>query len=470
MTASFNKQAAKMANKAIKEGKATLQAEDILKRQHQSWLVGETEGRDAFNNLRRKGGNKLSYEDVEVIARHLHDEIRVLKQRLRTNGMGIGEFCIRYGISDASNSSKELHRLILAPGKRPADIRLRRSAGKYRSLIEAISKITNESVSALTDRVLFGTSLHPTEQKVGRSEAQIVQTTLQRIVDMIDDEFGLYEKFMETAQQKANHVANGGTEYWPMVNYSVPISDPIYSSTYKQDRDDALDPRFAYWPSMAVYDLAENALPNVCLFNRVLQDSNFFYVPHVPLGVVEIMNLPARKKSITDYEAAVRKTLEYGREASRLGGKSWVAGEYSIQDEWDPDKQCPTGQIGYDKEILRGTNFAWLIIYPTQDGSRLMPMFYIAYEEGGPYILPLSVRSLEIFRDAIWFNETEHMSVFDRIKELLGYRPGTPRVIEDGFRRTAPWFDRNPFYKMKQQCADELQMLDTFCQQLWEKK
>ena len=92
-----------------------------------------------------------------------------------------------------------------------------------------------------------------------------------------------------------------------------------------------------------------------------------------------------------------------------------------------------------------------------------MPMLYIAEEEGGPYILPLDARNLEIFRDAIWLNETEHMSVFGRIKELLGYREDTPKAIEDGLRRTAPWLDHNPFFH-------DRQMFDAFSQQLWEGK
>ena len=121
--------------------------------------------------------------------------------------------------------------------------------------------------------------------------------------------------------------------------------------------------------------------------------------------------------------------------------------ENSIIDDWDSEKACPVGQLDFSDGCARGTDFAWLIIYPTRDGSRLMPMLYIAYQEGGPYILPLDARSLEIFRDAIWFDETRHMSVFDRIKELLGYRAGTPRVIEDGFRRTSPWLDHNPFFR-----------------------
>lgn len=59
-------------------------------------------------------------------------------------------------------------------------------------MIEAISKVTNEGVSTLADRVLIGTSPHPAKQIGNLSESEKVQTALQRIVDKIDDEFGLY--------------------------------------------------------------------------------------------------------------------------------------------------------------------------------------------------------------------------------------------------------------------------------------
>lgn len=134
MTRSIKRQAAKIANKAIRQAdeqaKATVQDnQEFVKRLEESRLVGETEGRDAFANLRRLRGEKLPHGDEVVIARHLYDELPVLKQHLRARGIGIGEFCTRYGITDVSETSKELHRLILAPGKNPADVRLRRGAG-----------------------------------------------------------------------------------------------------------------------------------------------------------------------------------------------------------------------------------------------------------------------------------------------------------------------------------------------------
>lgn len=487
MTGSIKKQAAKIANKAIRQAdeqaKATVQEkQELVKRLTESAFVSETEGRDAFANLRRQGGGKLPPGDEVVIARHLYDELPVLKRHLRNKRMGIGDFCIRYGITDVSQTSKELHRLILAPNKNPADVRLRRGAGKYRSLIEAISKITNESVSTLADRVMFGTTLHPAKQMGDLSEAEKVQVALQRMVDKIDGEFDLYEKFMDVARLKAEHITAGGKEYWPLCEPCSPFElwgEAINSSgsdylikQYNQELEDATNIRFSFWIRDAYREseLAPNGFPNVVLYNSVLQDSNFFYVPHAPLGVIEFANLPERKQSIADFELVVKGTLEHWRTFYPEYGATLVSREYAINDGWDADKQCPIGQLDCDNGASRGHSFAWLIIYPTQDGSRLMPMLYIAYEEGGPYIMPLSARNLEIFRDAIWFNETEHMSVFDRIKELLGYRPNTPRTIEEGFRRTAPWLNHNPFFKMKQKHADDLQMLDDFCQQQWGKK
>jgi hypothetical protein len=88
----------------------------------------------------------------------------------------------------------------------------------------------------------------------------------------------------------------------------------------------------------------------------------------------------------------------------------------------------------------------------------------------GPYLLPLDIRNLDIFRDAIWLNEKEHMPAFERIKELLGYRPGACSVIEDGLRQTASWLDHNPIFKIRRQKSNDLEMLSAFCNQLWEKK
>lgn len=506
MTASVKKQAAKIASKVIKQAgeqaKATVQEKQtFIKRLEESNQARETEGRDAFNSLRRLKGEKLAQGDETIIARHLYDELLALKRHLRAKGMGIGEFCSRYNITDASESSKELHRLTLPPDKDPNAVRLRRAAGKYRLLIEAISKVTNESASSLADRVLMGTSLHPAIQLGSLSEAEKLQTALQRIVDKIDSEFGLYAKFMETAKIKSEHIASGGKEHWPLWEPISPFDDcwrretfniPVKESDlneYAQEIADASDAKYAFWKRKIEYEHVDSHAALEKLFGHpierteapsspypnppdsgALQDSEFFYVPHAPLGVIEFANLADRNNSIAEYEQSIIDNIKRWRTFIPEYGTTHVAHESAIQDDLDSEMLRPVGQLDFSEGRSRGTDFAWLIIYPTQDGSRLMPMLYIAYQEGGPYILPLDARNLEIFRDAIWLNETEHMSGFDRIKKLIGYLPGTPTAIEDGLRRTAPWFGHNPHFKIKQQRSADLQMLDAFCQKLWKEK
>lgn len=491
------KQAAKITRKTIQQAseaaKETVATgkQELLNRIEEAQRACETEGRDAFTNLRRLRGEKLQRGEEVVIARHLHTELSVLKRHLRARNIGLGEFCSQFGLTDASESSKELHRLTLSPDKSTKEVRLRRTADKYRRLIEAISKITHESVSTLADRVLRGTSLHPSQQTDGMTVTEKVQAALQGIVDKIDSEFGLHATFVEIAELKAAHIQKGGTTCWPHCDIS---RDWLSSEEYEQEMKDASDIRYAFWkrpnppPVWELDDRSQSEVPQVRSEVRsesppdqdwqgwpmsydsgALQNTGFFYVPHAPLGVINFADIPRKQNSPARHEETVMRTLEWWRSVDTETGLSLVTQECSINDEWDTETQSPVGQLD-NHSSSRGSDFAWLIIYPTRDGSRLMPMLYVSYQEGGPFILPLDARNLEVFRDAIWFDETKHMSVFDRIKELLGYRPGTPRVIEDGFRRTVPWLDHNPFFKMRQQYMSDLKMLDAFCNELWEEK
>lgn len=476
MAMTTKKLAAKIATKAIQqaseESRATVSGKkEFCKRFEESNLARETEGRNAFNNLRRLRGEKLPRGEEVTIARHLYDELLVLKRHLRAKGIGIGEFCSRYGITDASESSKELHRLTLPPGKNPATIRLRRAAGKYRSLLEAVCKITNESVSTLADRVLRGTSLHPSKQMGSLNETEKLAVALQSIVDRVDNDFGVHVKFMEIAELKANHIATGGTENWPLWQVTPDFQSP---EEYNRELADAADRRFAFWKRQALF---ERGSPEA-EFNPhwyphgddsgVEPGVGFFYIPHVPLGVIEFADLPNRQSDRKHYDESVLKCLNDWRRIDEATKQSRIIREYLVRDDWDSERQCPVGQS--DPKGDYGGFFAWIIMYPMPDSSRLMPMLYMSFEEGMPFMIPLDVRNLALFRDAIWLDATNNMSVFDRIKELLGYRPGTPKAIEDGFRRTAPWLEHNPLFKMRRQHTDDLQLFDAFCHQLWEGK
>lgn len=444
--------------------------EHFLAVMEQTQAASESAGRDAFAKLSSLQNEKLARGDEVVIASRLFHEVIGLKKCLRAKGMSLGEFCGRYELQDGGERSKELHRLTLPPNTDGRARQLRRSALNYRRLIQGISEQTQQSVSVLADRVLRGTQLHPQAQMGSLLEVEKVQVTLQLIVDRIDEEFDLYPKFMSAAQFKAAHVAAGGNEYWPIDFLWIGSEDPDYQACVQ----DAKDPRKCYWGR----DIWGRGEVDVREFDSVnppspitLTDSEFFYVPHVPLGIIDYCYLPDGNASTDDHLKAVEVLIKQWRAVTPGTQETSLARESSIRDGWDNERKCPVGQFGAEGI---GRRFAWLVIYPTWDNSRLMPMIYVAYDEGGPSLLPLNTRALENFRNAVWLDESRHMSVFDRIKEMLGHRQGMAREIEDGFRRTAPWFDHNPLFKLRQKLQkeqqDDMAMLDAYCKQLWERK
>lgn len=487
----MKKEASAIAKKAIRQARRSsresvelihVNHREFVSRLEQANQARESDGKDALSNLRKLKGEKLNLGDEEIIALRLYPEIEGLKRLLRSRGSGIGDFCIKFGITDKSQSSKELHRLVLPPGKSAHSVRLRRSAGKYYELIKAISATTSESISTLADRVLRGTSLHPAEMD-NLTETELVQAALQGIVDRIDQEFGLFEKFMKVAELNSKHVLRGGKDIWPRWNWALDDENPS-----DEDVAEHADPKFAFWkkPFIPNVDQTKKALENLkeffgSDFNTeppeapywpmgngcgAIIGSEFFYVPHAPLGVLEFCNLPNPKESPALYLKKKKESIDRWRSASP-SGRSWLEEEQSITDEWEETTYSPIGQFGDDGRI--GHDFAWLVIYPTPDNTRLCPMIYISYDMGDPFMVSLDLRNLEIFRDALWIGEIEHMSVLDRLKDLLGYR-GTTNLIEHGFRRTAPWFAHNPMFKWQAKQDDDLQQLGDFVQKLWSGK
>ncbi len=471
-----SKQAARETSKAIGRARkravrtAVAQGESIRASLLLSETRSETEGKDALSNLRRLRGGKLRDGDEVIIARRLYGEVQNLKKHLRARNILLRDFCSLIGI-DLSGSSKELHRLTLAPDQDAASVRLRKSADKYYSLITGISEYGNRSINGLADDVLRGTSLHPSVHLGEMSEAEKLAFALQATVDSLDREFGLFEQFMRTAELKAQAILQGGSQFWPLWGW-----DYEEESTRSSYLRRASESRNAYWerldgPQRDEVIYSDDGFP-MHQFTGILQGSEFFYVPHAPIGVVEFANIPRRPSHIAlwpDYENQVRTFIKtHWHAIDQQTGKTILEVYNTIEDGWDSDADQPVGQISYAGGIARGVDFAWLIAYPTRDNSRLIPMLYVAHEEGGPYVLPLNARNLEIMRDAIWLTATEHKSLFDRIKDLLGYRPGEDRVLEQGLRRTAPWFSHNPILKAARAQAADLEALDAFCTKLWQ--
>lgn len=468
------RETAKVIHRAQKLADQTLaqQSDFILHDLLLSEAHSEAEGKDALSNLKRLRGRKLPEGDEVIIAQRLYGEVQRLKRHLKSQHMLMRDFCSMIGI-DVSGSSKELHRLMLAPDQDPATVRLRRSADKYYKLIYGISKYGYRNLNTLADDVLRGTSLHSFTQIGEMNEAEKLEFALQTTIDNIDREFGLYEQFQKTAELKSKFINAGTPQFWPL--WGRDYEDKNTRSAYLRY---ASNPKNAYWDKVDDPQFSEIIYPEdefpVPQFNGILQSCDFFHIPHAPIGVVEFANVPRKPQHaefLPEYEEKVKSFINdyYWKPSKKSKGKSCLEEYNSISDQWDEESKKPFGQLNHDNGIARGTDYAWLIIYPTRDNSRLMPMMYIAYEEGGPYILPLTARNLEILRDAYWVTATEYKSLFERIKDLLGYSPGQEHFFDQRLRHTLPWFDFNPILKMANKKKADLDALDDFCLNLWNK-
>lgn len=426
-----------------------------LKEESKSW---EADGKDSWTALRKLGSNKLPDGDEIIIARRLFKEVQMLKDRLKCGGTGIGTFALEAGLGSEGDYSKELYRMTLGPSKDPAKVRLRKSASKYRQLIAAIGKHTKESTSSLANRILVGTTLHPAEAK-DWDEVEQVQVALQAIVDSVDREFGLYNTFLETAELKVAHAKAGGELRWPHYErqYRASLLDED-GTEYQRELKSATDIRCAYWETPSNLKRSECLWFPLANGSGCLQDNEFFYVPHAYLGFIEMANLPDGDED----PAGLTRELEKLKLDAASNSKKYTE---RPSDDWDKVSLKPIGQT--DLSGGWGQYRSWLVIYPTPDNQRLMPMLYIPYEEGGPYLLPLDASSLNIFRKAYSITPNEIVSAFDLIKSLIGHIPDTKPIILESFRRTAPWLRYNPFFKILVEKNTDKELLKNFCKQLW---
>lgn len=423
-----------------------------LQEESKQW---EREDRGVLSALKKLGGRALPGDDALIVARNIHAEFPRLKAALKAQNRTLGEFCQEADISSGEGYSRELHRLMLAPGADPTKVRPRKSASKYLRLIEAMSKALGESVSNFTEQMLRSTTLHRADEG-DRSEVEMIQATLQRLVDKLDQEFGLHRTYLETAQAKARHAAKGGDCRWPQYEGS-------YRRSFYGDAEDdpenaarelavAMDTRRAYWESPITkrFQTFENftygPTPSGCL-----QDDSFFHVPHCHLGNAAGLNEPlpvnatpqqmeAIKTSVRD--ETVRCLTQYGR---------------APKDEWDEVNERPVGQTS-SMPNAAAQYHAWLIIYPSPDHSGVMPMIYIAVEEWGPIIVPLDAVTLSAMRRMYWVEDDQTVITWlDHIKRLLLNDAGS--AILGNLRRTAPWLAHNPLLRMERQHSRDMDAL-----------
>lgn len=414
----------------------------------------EREDRGVLSALKKLGGHPLPGDDALIVARNVHTEFPRLKAALKAQSRTLGEFCEAAKLSSGVDYSRELHRLMLAPGADPAVVRPRKSADKYLRLIEAMAKALGVSASALAEQMLRGTTLHRADDG-DRSEVEMIQATLQRLVDKVDQEFGLHQTYLETAQAKARHAASGGDCRWPQHSgtyrrdFFSDLADDPESAT--QELAVAMDIRRAYWESpitkrfQTFEQFTYGPTPSGCL-----QDDSFFYVPHCHLGTGAGLNAPlpvnATPQQIQRTQTAVREQTAYDLQFGR-----------APKDEWDDVNECPVGQTSSMPHTAAHYH-AWLIIYPSPDHSGVMPMIYMAVEECGPAIVPLDAVALSAMRRMYWVEDDQTISTWlDHIKRLL-LKDGASGMLGN-LRRTAAWLAHNPLLKMERQQSNDMAAL-----------
>lgn len=454
----------------------------ILMRVQDESRKWEADGKDAWSALKRLGAKDLPRGDEVILARNLYREFPHLKRELKTQGIKLGRFCERAGLGSVGNYSKELHRMMLAPDAQPEKVRVRRNASKYRWLLEAMAQVFKVSCSTLAHQLMSGMSLHPANAEI-REEAEEVQGMLQSLVNTVDKEFGLFAVFMEAAALKTKHAAEGGSCRWPhgeaelrasafeplapslseeqiaenlnryLSHEPMPWAGPMRTPEEERaagvtaraaEREAAMDPARAYWQeAVTKRDSAHEVwlfgpTPSGCMMN-----DEFFHVPHAYLGYGEGVINP------------IDPTLGYGELATAIeklrDDALRVFEQYgpAPDDDWDEVAQTPRGQTSSMDDAMAHYH-AWLVAYPSPDNSCLMPMLLVPVEECGPVLIPLDVVTLAALRDVYWVAPDGQVEKFlVRIKRLIGYLPGQPKIILESLRRTAPWLKENPFMKMK---------------------
>lgn len=397
----------------------------------------EADGRDAWAELKRRDRRRLEKNDVIQIARHLHTEIESLKPRLRAQNVSLAQFCREAGLGDEETYSRRLYRVTLPPDGDVEKRELRAVAKIYQRLIDAIAKRSRESVTVVAERVLRGTSLHPMEA-TALDELEQIQILLQEMVDQVDEEFGLFSKFVETAMRRARHAKDGGSMRWPRYDLDITLGPNPDPEEVRAELEGAVNPAFAFWPSdvFEYYRDATSWWP-IATKSMAVQDDDFFFVPHAHFGPLV---LTTERKGDPHRAAVLAQEVGWTR---RLHGP---AIGWTPKDDWDTDNNCPRGQT-----LPRDWAWqchAWIVIYPSPDGRRLMPMLYMPSIFDGPFLLPLDTKHLRYVRDhGVWVGPDQTMGAIDRLK-LLITSAGDPAAL-DALRRTAPWFDHNPFLAAK---------------------
>lgn len=428
---------------------------------------------------------KLTLTDREKLARNL------------------GLYMDRKGIQAArlpkfQGESKEIYRLTLKPNEQMSDKnRLRASSRDYKKLIKALAECAGEPLESVANHALLGTSLHPVND-TDVNEFDKIFMALDSVVNLLDQEFGLLEKFRSIAQQRIRQFESKLQQWrqqWDNDNdydfvYEVAI-DIISEGYWRDDDDDGSSVCSArssgyYWYEIIPF------LPHVYLGMDQEFDGDVDYWPLLENND-ETIN---EAKEAGDLGGSY--LIEYGKEKSDIVKKIRFQRRRKFQEIFKPDKPlrfdlCETKELPQDiicnygtpqeierklqefyyysetlKEFHENENDSsassypihfWLAVYPDTNLKRLQPVLINSYisvylEAVTPSMLMTTVNKSRLIR---WNYDSETLiydsqALLDRIKEVLGLSEsqdalqGECELIRE-WRRTASFVEYNPILR-----------------------
>ena len=430
-------------------------------------------GRQAFQSFVEYRG-RLTPGDREAIARNLYWDV----EDYYSNHPDEERYLLLKdaGVTD-ENSTKVLARLVLRPGEPiSANNAPYASPEKYRWLMEAIARRTDESVNALAGRVLIGTAFYPSRPDVPTpsiNEAHLMLAALQKAADRVNAEFHLFEQCLEVARFRNEiestywtHLRETGEvldyQSWHRKNPALRLPspcgpehaleigednalwwplDPDYLSDWDGERAKLIVPKNAFWAKGDTHSDHYSA--------RVLSWEAFFYFPHMYLGPAlcwaktprgyfvdaEYAEIPGLPKAFYEWNQGTG-SYSFREDGPEAGGA--VADEYAWND------------------LSRNVDH-WLVIYPDPNLKTLVPMLYAMGDSPGAQLTPLTASVIaDLGNPERWqYFGNDAPTLLQRLKNLTGYGANDFKVYE-AWRETAARFHRNPVLKRHPDVMDEI--------------
>lgn len=442
--------------------------------------------------------HKLSREDRTFIARNLDRAIRDLNASPEKL-VSMAEL--------GPDGTKELYRLRLPDGADPAKRRLRAHPRNYAKVIDAIAQLAGRNRSIVVDEITFGTSIHP-QRAEKLEEADRYGRILQRLVNDVDKEFGLFQQFRDTLNEKLrclesrsnlDHVGwptlvgcvssdldpeepkveslglpTSLLDAWAIAIHPDVVSDSdkgkggIHRKKLTQARRRLLATRLPDLDLAEVdsrlRDRIETELDDyrrqLKVHNQLMTGECAFYDFGGDEGCCPFfIDIEAALPFLP--HAYVGVVLEWsdlcpsGLASEKLDMRNWIRSQQVLH-----PRLVRHEPGGASKLVDFDENFshAWLIIYPDRPVNELLPLLVVVDQYGvcASYGYHVDVRKLLELKEWGVIHEGKDSTVYERIEYLLGMDPSSldENALRDAWRETAGSFRQNPLLQYRKARLD----------------